>query len=293
MRMKKKKTFDFTTGPILKNLVLFAIPLIISFTLQNLYNMVDMVVVGRMIGEEAIAAVGTTSGIFMLVTMFISGATVGMSVVVSQYLGAGDMKMVNRSIYTSLYLIMAFTAVTSVLGAVFTRQLLILIRTPENVLADAVIYLRIIFIGEAATAVYNMASQLMRSLGDSLTPMIMLIIASVLNVTLNILFVGPLHMGVAGVAYGTLLASAFAAVSCRLEGAACPSPDEGRHPSLAGSGEDRDQDRDPFFPAVVHDVHRQYLYPDRYQYFRGDLYGCIQCGFKSGFLHFLPAGRAD
>ena len=214
MRMRKKRAFDFTTGPILKNLVLFAIPLIISFTLQNLYNMVDMIVVGRMIGEEAIAAVGTTSGIFMLVTMFISGATVGMSVVVSQYLGAGDMKMVNRSIYTSLYLIMGFTAVTSVLGAVFTRQLLILIRTPENVLADAVVYLRIIFIGEAATAVYNMASQLMRSLGDSLTPMIMLIIASVLNVTLNILFVGPLHMGVAGVAYGTLLASAFAAVSC-------------------------------------------------------------------------------
>lgn len=211
---KKKQKYNFTSGPIVKPLILFAIPLAISFTLQNLYNMADMIVVGRFLGENAIAAVGTTNSIFMLITMMITGATVGISVVVSQYFGGGEEKMVKKAVYTGLYIVVSLGIIFSIIGAIFSRQLLLLISTPENVIDDAALYLRIVCVGALATALYNFAGQLMRALGDGITAMIMLIIASVLNVGLNLLFIAVLKTGVEGVAYATVIAMAFSAVSC-------------------------------------------------------------------------------
>jgi len=189
-------------------------PIVVSMILQNLYNVADMVIVGRYVGDDALAAVGSTGSLSMLVIMLMQGATMGMSVVISQFYGARDEIMVKKTVVTSFYLIVAVAIVFGVLGAIFSRELLRLINVPDNILNDAVTYLRIIFLGSVATALYNMVSQISRATGDSITPMVMLIISSLLNVGLNILFVLAFDMAVAGVAYATVIATVFATVVC-------------------------------------------------------------------------------
>ncbi|MDR1532182.1 MAG: MATE family efflux transporter [Clostridiales bacterium] len=208
------KSRDFTAGNPTTLMLKFAWPLILSMVLQNLYNTMDMIIVGRYLGNDALAAVGTTASISMLVLMLISGATMGMSVVVSQFYGAKDEIRVKKAICTSFYLITALSLVFSIIGAVFTMDFLRVMNVPDNIIGDAAVYLRIIFLGSITTALYNMASFIMRSLGDSLTPMITLIISSVLNVGLNILFVAAFGLGVPGVAYATVIATALSAVVC-------------------------------------------------------------------------------
>ena len=205
---------DFTSGNVTRQLTKFAMPLVISMVLQNLYHVSDMIIVGRFVGEDALAAVGTTGSLSMLVLMLMQGATMGMSVIISQFFGAKDEKMVKKAVSTSFYIIVALALVFGILGAVFSKELLLLIQVPENILADATIYLQIIFMGSIATALYNMVAQISRATGDSMTPMIMLIISSVLNIGLNLLFVVVFELAVAGVAYGTVLASFIAAVVC-------------------------------------------------------------------------------
>ncbi len=205
---------DFTTGNPTKQLTIFAMPLVASMILQNLYNIVDMVVVGKFVGDDALAAVGTTGSLAMLVLMLMQGATMGMSVVISQFYGANDVTMVKKAVATSFYLIVALALVFGMIGTVFARQLLQIIQVPDNILSDATTYLRIILLGSIATAIYNMMSQILRSTGDSMTPMIMLIIASLLKVGLNIFFVTTFDLAVAGVAYATIIATLLSAAAC-------------------------------------------------------------------------------
>ena len=209
-----KKSRDFTSGSPGKQLLVFALPLIASMVLQNLYNAADSVIVGRYVGETALAAVGTTAHVSSLILMLISGATLGMSVIVSQFYGAKDIAGVKKTVATSVYIIVILSLVFSVVGAVFSRHLLKLIQVPDNVIDDATLYLRIIFLGSIATAMYNMANSLSRAMGDSVTPMIVLIITCILNVFLNILFVTKFNLAVAGVAYATVIATAISAVVC-------------------------------------------------------------------------------
>ncbi len=205
---------DFTTGNPTKQLTKFAMPLVMSMILQNLYTVADMVVVGRFVGDDAMAAVGTTGSLSMLVLMLMQGATLGMSVVISQFFGAKDNTMVKKTVVTSFYIITALAIIFGLIGAVFSRQLLQLIQVPDNILEDATTYLRIIFMGSIATALYNMVSQISRATGDSITPMIMLAVSAVLNVGFNLLFVLVFELGVAGVAYGTIISSFIAAIVC-------------------------------------------------------------------------------
>ena len=207
-------TNDFTSGNVTKQLTKFAMPLVISMVLQNLYHVSDMIIVGRFVGEDALAAVGTTGSLSMLVLMLIQGATMGMSVVISQFFGAKDEVMVKKAVTNSFYIIVVLSLVFGILGAIFSKPLLQLIQVPGNILEDATIYLRVIFLGSIATALYNMVAQISRATGDSVTPMVMLIISSVLNIGLNIFFVVVFDLAVAGVAYGTVLASFIAAVVC-------------------------------------------------------------------------------
>lgn len=210
----RKEKYDFTVGKPLGKLVRFALPVVAVYILQSLYNTADTIVAGRYISEDALSAVGASGQVTGLVLTLISGATLGMSVVVAQYFGAKDMERLRRSITTSLYIILVLSAVFSVVGAVLARPILRLMQTPDEILEDAAVYLRIIFLGSTATALYNMANSISRSLGDSMTPMIVLIVTAVLNVGLNVLFVVVFHMGVPGVAYATIIATALAALTC-------------------------------------------------------------------------------
>ena len=209
-----RKTRDFTTGNPTKELLLFSLPLIVSMILQNLYNMADSVIVGRYVGENALAAVSNTSSITTLMLMLISGVTMGMSVVVSQYYGAKDEKNVKKAVCTSFYMIVGLSVIFTIVGIVLARPILQLINTPAEIIDDSAAYLHIIFAGTIATTMYNMASQMSRSIGDSITPMIVLLITCILNVFLNILFVTTFNMGVPGVAYATIIATAISAAVC-------------------------------------------------------------------------------
>lgn len=205
---------DFTTDNPGKQVLLFSLPLMASMLLQSLYTTADSIIVGRFIGENALAAVGTCGSLSMMLLLLISGATDGMSVIVSQFLGAKEDKQVRRTIVNSFLIIVVLSILIAVAGAILARQLLVLINVPDNIIDDAVVYLRIYFAGIIATSMYNMANSLSRAVGDSLTPMLVLIVSSVLNVGMNILFVAAFGMGVAGVAYATVLATALAAVVC-------------------------------------------------------------------------------
>ena len=204
---------DFTSGNAGKKLLTFAVPFMISTVLQNLYTAADSVIVGRYVGESALAAVGTTTGISQLVLMLLSGATLGMSVVAGQFQGAGNKESLRRTVSTSIYLLLAASLFCGGLGIFLSRSLLRMTQVPEEILENAALYLRLIFLGSAATAMYNMANSLSRAMGDSVTPMIVLVITSILNIGMNILFVAVFGWGIAGVGAATVLATVLSAAA--------------------------------------------------------------------------------
>lgn len=208
------KARDLTQGNPMRLIVGFAIPLVIGSIFQQLYNIADTIIVGRFVGENALAAVGSAGSLTGLLIMLIMGATSGMSVVVSQYYGLGDIQTMKKTVVNSLYLIVLAAIIVTVVGLLFTRPLFKLINVPAEALEYAVEYMTIIFFGIIATAIYNMMSALLRALGDSVTPLIILILSSVLNIGLNLLFVLKFNMKVAGVAYSTIIATAISAIVC-------------------------------------------------------------------------------
>ncbi len=205
---------DLTRGSPTKLLLRFMGPMLISNLFQQFYNVADTLIVGRYIGSDALAAVGTTGNITNLVLMLMGGATAGVAVVVAQIYGSGNRERMRASVATSMLLVAVLAVVLGLLGVALARPLLRLINVPENVMADALTYMRIVLLGALATGMYNMASSLLRALGDSVTPLVFLIVTSLLNVGLNILFVTRFSMGVAGVAYATVIATAISAAAC-------------------------------------------------------------------------------
>ncbi|MDE6998224.1 MAG: MATE family efflux transporter [Oscillospiraceae bacterium] len=213
-KQDKRRPADFTTGEPVKKLILFSLPLIAIMIIQALYNTADSIIVGRLVGEDALAAVSTSGTVTQLILMLMMGAAQGVGVILSQYYGAKDEIMVKRVVATGTYIVMALSIVLGLIGAALAEPLLRLINVPENIMADSVLYLRIILLGTPVTAAYNMVSGIARSTGDSMTPMIVLIISAVLNVVLNYIFVRFLHLAVAGVAYATIIAQVLSAVVC-------------------------------------------------------------------------------
>lgn len=207
-------TKNMTSGNIPKHLITFALPMILGNLFQLTYNAVDSIIVGRFAGEKALASVGTANPIMNIVIFFIVGICMGTSVLMSEFYGSGNMDKFHREISTSLIAGLTFTVVMTGICILLSKPILILLRTPEEILTSSVEYLHIIFFGLLFTFIYNFLAASLRSIGDSKTPLIFLAISSVLNGSLDLLFVGYFKMGVVAAAYTTIVAEALSAILC-------------------------------------------------------------------------------
>ena len=211
-KKEKTTTRNMTSGPIARQIILFALPLMLGNIFQMLYNTVDVVVVGNFIGKEALAAVGSTTMIVNLVVFFFNGFSIGAAVVISQHFGAKDLKRLHTAIETTMCMTFLLCVVFTALGVGCVRPMLRLMSTPEDVFADARTYLTIYFYGIAGLLIYNMGSGILRAVGDTTRPLMFLVLTSVLNIFLDIAFVVWMKMGIEGVAFATILSQFISAV---------------------------------------------------------------------------------
>ncbi len=209
-RAVKKATM--ISGNPAKPLIFFAIPMIVGNLFQQFYNIIDSIVVGNVVGEEALAAVGASTAITMLFVMVAGGTGIGFSVVISQLFGAKQLEKMKTAISTALISVLVFSIILSILGMIINKGLLHLMGTPDNILEDAAAYLQIYFFGFVFLFLYNAFSAIFNALGDSVKPLLFLIFSSVLNIGLDIYFVAKLGLGVPGVAWATLIAQGISAV---------------------------------------------------------------------------------
>ncbi len=212
-----KKMFgaqDMTVGRPLVNLATFAIPLLIGNLAQTLYNTVDTIVVGKYVGVNALAAVGTAGPILNLLLLLFMGISTGASILVAQYFGAQRHHELSSAVGTCLTLTAIASVFIMIVGPLITRPLMTLLKTPEEVYDMAVAYLNIICIGILGGGYYNIVSGVLRGMGDSISPLIFLIVACVLNIFLDILFVTQFGMNADGVALATVIAQGISAVLC-------------------------------------------------------------------------------
>lgn len=212
MRFLHQKDADMTQGAITGQLIHFAIPMAIGLLFQQLYNTVDTVVVGQFVGKEALAAVGSTSSIINTLVGFSAGLSTGSSVVISQCYGAHNNRDLRSAVHTTVGITFIMSIVFTVLGFVLVEPLLRLMSTPEDVFAQARTYLRIYIAGLTGLLFYNMGSGVLRAVGDSTRPLYFLCFSAIVNTVFDLLFVIRFHLGVAGVAYATILAQALSAV---------------------------------------------------------------------------------
>lgn len=209
--MREKYVCDMTEGNVLALLLKFAVPMLVGNIFQQLYNIVDSIIVGRYVGPVALGAVGAVGNLSFVFFALCLGLSSGIGILVSQYFGAGKDDKLKCTISNSVYIITISGTVMSVAGVAFAKPILRLMNTPEANFADAVIYMRIICGATIVVAVFNGISAILRALGDSKTPLIFLSVASVLNVGLDMLFVIGFDMGVAGAAWATVISQIMAA----------------------------------------------------------------------------------
>lgn len=207
-----KNSTSMTRGSIWKSIVYFSIPLLIGNLFQQLYNTVDSIVVGNYVGKEALAAVGSTTVIINMLVGFFMGLSTGASVVISQYYGANDEKRLHDAVHTSIMMTVFLGIVMTFLGIILSPTLLRFMKTPDDVMPNSSLYLKIYFAGILGLMIYNMGSAILRAIGDSKRPLYFLIFSSIVNTILDLIFVIVFKMGVAGVAFATLTAQALSAV---------------------------------------------------------------------------------
>ena len=207
--MREKKLSNdglMTEGSIGKQLIGFAFPLLLGNLFQQLYNTVDAVLVGKFVGSEALAAVNSSTPLVNLLVSFFMGISVGAGVVISQYYGAKNDKKLHDAVHTTVALALASGIFMTFVGIILSPIILRLMGTPEDVMGLSTIYLQIYFGGILGIVVYNMCSGILRAVGDSKRPLYFLMVSSVINIILDLLFVAIFDMGVAGVAFATLIA---------------------------------------------------------------------------------------
>lgn len=207
---------DMTSGNSAKQLLLFALPLMVGNLFQQFYNMADSMIVGRFLGAAQLGAVGSTGSLNFLVIGFVSGLAGGFCIPVAQYFGAKDYVNLRRCVANILYLAVGITTILTLLTGFFTDDLLRLLDTPSDIYEDAYSYIIVIFLGMAATMFYNILAGLLRALGDSRSPLIFLIIASAINIVLDLVFIICCNMGVQGAGIATVIAQAFSGLLCLL-----------------------------------------------------------------------------
>lgn len=212
MMSSKSHEVDMTHGSIFSKLIFFSIPVMLSGILQLLFNAADVIVVGRFAGEEALAAVGsTTSLINLLVNLFV-GLSVGANVVVAKFYGANDKKSVQETVHTAILTAIISGFILILIGFCFSKPLLILMGSPKNVLPLSAIYLKIYFLGMPACMLYNFGAAILRAIGDTKRPMLYLTLAGIVNVILNLFFVIICHLSVSGVGAATSISQCLSAI---------------------------------------------------------------------------------
>ena len=203
MSRPKSKEMDLTVGNPFWSLLKFAIPVILGNLFQLFYTLADSVIVGKTLGADSLAAVGATSIIIYFVFCFINGFTGGFGICLGQRCGAKDEKGMRKSVAVSTLLSIIFTIVLTLICCLLAHQILRWMQIPEDISGEAYDYMFVVLLGTGATVFYNMISNMLRALGDSKTPLYFLVFSSVLNIFLDILFIVPFHMGVAGAALAT------------------------------------------------------------------------------------------
>ena len=210
--MANKNVTDMTVGNPTRHILRFTIPLLIGNLFQQLYNMVDSIVVGRYVSAHALAAVGACGSLNFLFFSLSSGLAVGIGVIASQYFGAGDEKQLKKTIANSIYVLTSSAILVTLIGIIFAGPILRLLNTPDVYIADSINYFRVTCAGIIGVAFYNGVAALLRSVGDSKTPLYFLILSSIINVVLDLVFVLAFDMGVVGVGLATIIAQAVSAV---------------------------------------------------------------------------------
>ena len=203
--MNKTYEMDMCNGPVLKKILIFSIPLMLSGVLQLLFNAADIIVVGRFAGSQSLAAVGSTTALINLLINIFIGLSVGANVVVARAYGGRRDKDVSEAVHTAIAVSIVSGVILIVMGFVFSKLMLELMGTPDDVIDKAVLYMRIYFAGMPVVMLYNFGSAILRAVGDTRRPLYFLTIAGVVNIVLNLFFVIVMHMDVAGVALATVI----------------------------------------------------------------------------------------
>ena len=209
--MQKTTARDMTQGPILAQLLLFALPLMLGNVFQMLYNTVDSIIVGNFVSKQALAAIGSTTMIVNMVVFFFNGFSIGAAVTIGQYFGARDMKKLHDAIETTMTATFILSLLFSLLSIIIVDPMLRFMSTPEDVFHDASVYLHIYLGGISGLLIYNMGSGVLRAVGDSTRPLYFLILTSLVNIALDLFFILVLHMGVAGAAVATIISQFLSA----------------------------------------------------------------------------------
>ncbi len=207
-------TKDLTKGKTLGIIFNFTLPILFGILFQQVYNLVDTVIVGKGIGIEALAAVGSTGSVFFLILGFCIGTTAGLSIPVAQSFGAGDYRKMRRYIFNSALVTIVIALVFTTLTVIYCEPLLILMLTPADILDQAVSYVRIVFMGIPFLLLFNLVSSVLRAVGDTKTPLTFLIVSSILNIFLDLLLILVFRLGVAGAAIATVTSQGAAGIIC-------------------------------------------------------------------------------
>ena len=207
---------DMTSGKPIKLIWNFTIPLLIGNLFQQLYNMADTFIVGRTIGVHALASVGSTGSIIFLILGFANGLTAGLAIPLAQRYGAKDYLGVKRSFYVSILISAVVAILLTILSMIFCRQILEIMQTPVEIIDGAYDYLMVIFAGIFSSMAFNLLSNIFRSIGDAKTPLYFLVIACIMNIILDVVFIAGFGMGVEGAGYATVLSKIFSALACIL-----------------------------------------------------------------------------
>jgi putative MATE family efflux protein len=212
--MERTITRDMTSGSPAKLILKFSLPMLIGNLFQQFYNMVDSIVVGKFVGSDALAAVGATGSLVFFIIGLTFGLSAGISIVISQYFGAKDYENVRKGFVTATYIVLGVSMIMGIIGFFSSRTLLELLNTPASIIDQSDIYMKITFAGMLGVSCYNGMAAVLRALGDSVTPLKFLVVASILNVILDLLFVVVFHWDVPGVAIATIISQIVSAIGC-------------------------------------------------------------------------------
>lgn len=207
-----RKKYDMLTDNPGKSLLFFVLPMILGNLFQQFYNITDSVVVGKFVGEQALAAVGASYAITNVFIAIAIGGGIGSSVVISQFLGAGKLAKMKTAVYTTMFNFLGIAAFLAAVGILFNNRILNLVNVPEDIFSDAALYLAIYFLGLPFLFMYNVQASIFNALGDSKKPLYLLIFSSLLNIALDMILVIVFKQGVRGVALATLIAQGISAV---------------------------------------------------------------------------------